>query len=248
MLENEIVGSKYPDWLRDLENELPNFNIKQILEDSFYYPACGVDIEPIFYYFPKYFYSFIYCDYTIKKGELRRCFICKIEKRFKLLHKISIPLSVIPLASSKNIDEFMHMKNPNISYMKEPVAESYSEWYIFYDQQSNKYLSLLFICSEGQMVFEELYVKNKIAPKVLAYIFTGKGFGQNYNSFEDDIENIIERNNLKPHFLCNKIDSNIDDCFEINDKKQMLFKKVPKRELILNISDYNDYIKSKRNW
>lgn len=238
MCENKMIPSNYPDWLKNLDKELPNFDFKQILKDSFYYPACGVDIEPIIHFFPEFMYSFIYCDYSVNKGELRRCMINKIEKKFKLIHKLTIPLSVIRLASADEVEVYMKYKKPDIRFKKDKLDEPYTEWYIFYDKQSNKYLSLLYICSEGQMVFNELYVKNKIAPKVLGLIYPGMGFGHNYNSFVDDLHTIIKETGLRPQFLCDKMSSDSDDSFSIIDKK-LIIKKNSNTKEFCYIRDYN---------
>ena len=64
----ELEKMKMPEWLRALnENSIKNDSlpIANILEDSFYYPACAFDGKPIRCFMGN-FYSFIYADYSLR--------------------------------------------------------------------------------------------------------------------------------------------------------------------------------------
>ena len=58
-----------PKWLQEIDASNINsvqFDIKQILKDSLYYPSAGYDGNPI-KYFAGSIHSFIYIDYSVER-------------------------------------------------------------------------------------------------------------------------------------------------------------------------------------
>ena len=52
--------------------------------------------------------------------------------------------------------------------------------------------SLLYLCADGAAAYQALYVANAVAPKVIAIIQPGHGFGCNWTNFGDP-EQILAR-------------------------------------------------------
>jgi len=71
------------------------------------------------------------------------------------------------------------------------VKNPFATWYIFdrnHDRGEDhgpQRFSLVYICADGVATYQALYWQSQTAPKVLAIIQPGAGFGGNYTDFKD---------------------------------------------------------------
>jgi hypothetical protein len=71
------------------------------------------------------------------------------------------------------------------------IKEPFCVWAVFQrgDNLSSDYgphrFSLLYFCADGVPTFQALYLSNKAAPKAIAVIQSGSGFGMNWTDFRD---------------------------------------------------------------
>jgi hypothetical protein len=162
-----------PKWLQEIDASNINsvqFDIKQILKDSLFYPSAGYDGNPI-KYFAGSIHSFIYIDYSVERDWLLKNFKYKIIAR-----KAVTETELAPNGWDRSFDK--SLGNPE--KFIELIAKPYCEWIIF--QIGELKLSLLYMCADGVATYQALYVKNAIAPKVLAFIQPGTIHG-NWTDF-----------------------------------------------------------------
>jgi hypothetical protein len=177
-----------PDWLVDLTADaitrepLP---LIDILRDSVYYPSCGFDSDPIKHLGGNVF-SFVYVDY----GHSRETFM-------RALHFSGYDLVASRFVTEMELApdgwkplELRPLDGEPMRY-SEYIKEPFYLWSVF-KRRSNfgaiygpTRFSLLFVCADGVATFQTLYVANSIAPRVVAVIQPGHGFGCNWTAYTD---------------------------------------------------------------
>lgn len=158
-----------------------------------FYPASGTDGDPV-RHFGGHFLSFVYADYALpekdflrelKKGfrGYRRLFTRRVEET------VLAPSGWPTLSLTKRnttADERRKYERPFLT-----PAPFYAYWAVFVRKRGQREdhgpqrLSLLQIAHEGVEAFQALYVANSIAPRGIAVIQPGTGFGGNWTSFEN---------------------------------------------------------------
>ena len=168
-------------------------NLKEFLTDSLYYPACGVDWEVIKYCNEHYdqlgINKFIYADYWITETMLKNDLVYFIEcfLGYNLIewHSVSssalgFDLSLIPECSEFDKEHILGWRR-----------KAYARYAVFekdpLDGTGNgpDRFSILFLCAEGVVVYENLYLANDIVPKAMAIIQPGTAFGGNWTDFNN---------------------------------------------------------------
>jgi hypothetical protein len=177
-----------PSWLSNLtadsitQEPLP---LRDLLHDSVYYPSCGFDADPIKHLGGSVF-SFVYVDY----GHSREAFM-------KALHFSGYDLVASRFVTEKELapDGWMPLElrqeDGDPRRYRDYVKEQFCLWSVF--QRRNNFgathrparFSLLFVCADGVSTFQTLFVANSIAPKVVAVIQPGHGFGHNWADYTD---------------------------------------------------------------
>jgi len=180
-----------PQWLQELSAKRmlkDPFPLQEVLTDSLYYPSSGFDGDPV-KYLTGNVYSFIYVDYGKDYRELEESVQTPGFKGYELIASRSITQSeltpngwtpVPPIASDG--DPHKHR-----DWIKEPFCS----WRVFQRSAGVPELhgpprfSLLFLCADGVTAFQALYLSNSAAPRAVAIIQPGHGFGRNWTNFED---------------------------------------------------------------
>lgn len=181
-----------PRWMTDLSSTTVKnkpFSTHELLRDSLYYPSSGFDGDPV-KYLAGNILSFIYVDY----GHSRDEFMKALEMPGFLGYKvIGQPRSV----TEQELTPHGWTPDPPTPTDGDPsrhadwIKEPFCEWVVF--QRSADVppghgpyrFSILYLCADGVAAFQALYVANNIAPKSVAIIQPGHGFGGNWTDYED---------------------------------------------------------------
>ena len=191
-----------PRWMTDLSSTTMKnkpFSIHELLRDSLYYPGSGFDGNPI-KHLAGNILSFIYVDC----GHSRAEFMEDLEKPGVLGYElIGQPRSITEQELTPHgwPPDPPTLKYGDHSHLADLIKEPFCEWVVF--QRSADVppghgpyrFSLLYLCADGVAAFRALYVANNIAPKSVAVIQPGHGFGRNRTDFEDP-EKIFARSVL----------------------------------------------------
>ena len=167
-------------------------NLQHILTDSLYYPACDVDCGVIKYCNEHYdelgINKFIYADYGTGETRLRNNleYFFGYPLGYNLIESHSVSPSVLgfDLSLIPECDEF------NKEHILRWRRKAFARYAVFEKvPQSEEYgperFSLLYLCAEGLVVYENLYLANDIVPKAMAIIQPGTVCGGNWTDFND---------------------------------------------------------------
>lgn len=179
----ELPEQSMPKWLRgDDFSKLP---IREVLENSVYYPACGFDGVPV-RYLAGNFHSFVYVDYGTGRDA-----VLQKEDTFKGYHLYAsrdvrkeelTPQGWSPIALEP---EDGTPPNPN----RPPIYAPFCRWDIYMRNQDigsehgPERFSLLYIGGDGVATFQALYHGNHAAPACVAIIQPEHDWGGKLDEF-----------------------------------------------------------------
>ena len=181
-----------PEWLSELSpdsmrSESP-FPLRKLLQDSLYYPASGFDGKPV-KYLAGNILSFVYVDYGYSRGELINALKNPGFRGYDLVAKRSVTEPELTPRSWRPTPPDPSDGNP--ACHRDWIKDPFCEWLVFERRKDvpvthgPRRFSLVYLCADGVAAFQALYVANSIAPKAVAVIQPGHGFGMNYTNFED---------------------------------------------------------------
>lgn len=190
-----------PEWLQrvGVDNTPPaEFCVQDILRDSFFYPCCRFDGEPV-RFFSHYFKSYIFTDYEVSENKLLENLEVKSFSGYRLILNQSLGVEAFFLKENTygylNDDELARYLQKSSSYgltnEKNKMERFFCKWLIFERLDhlnafhGAKRFSLLYLNEEGVKAFNYLYVANNLKPRALALIQPGYGFGGNWTDFFD---------------------------------------------------------------
>lgn len=182
------------------ENFNSSFNLIDILQDSVYYPASGLDATPIEVFGNKY-YSYINVDYSQSYENVRKSMELDFEKvGYKLIGIKDITKEELtpngqtysPIELNdyelKRLEDHQFINDLYYSF----ASSAFAIWAVYEleNESANanvkaKKFSLLHIRGEGCATFKQLYYHNKKNPKAIAIINPGEGYGDNWTKFTD---------------------------------------------------------------
>lgn len=181
-----------PTWLVSLTSASfmnEPFPLRELLKDSLYYPSSGFDGRPI-QHLAGNFLSFIYVDYGYSHGE----FMIELNKGFRgydLLAERAVTEQELTPHGWHPMPPTYGDGNPSKYRDKGWIKEPFCSWSVFQlregfsDNHGPSRFSLLYLCADGVAAFQALYVANSAAPKAVAVIQPGHGFGFNWTDFTD---------------------------------------------------------------
>lgn len=219
------------------ENFQSMFNLKDILRESVFYPASGIDGSDIECLSNQYC-SFIHVDYStpsdvIETG-MRHHFVGVgydlIGLKYVTMDELT-PNGFRPRNFVINEHENARLK---MDFIKDRFYHKnftpFAIWAVYElnpsktgktEGKANRF-SLLHIGGEACATFEAIYLNNKINPKCIAIISPGEGYGDNWTIFRDPdyrLYQILHFNatnnnaNMPSQLLTNMMISDIDNCF-----------------------------------
>lgn len=172
------------EWIQIAQQREP-IPLPEILKDSVYYPACGLDGDPI-KYLGKQSQSFVYVDYGVGRDavlhDLEHFTGYDLEACRELEQRELVPSGCRP-------PQFARM-NSIPEQVVQIIREPFAIWALFRrrPEYSNDHgpsgFSLLYIGADGVATFRDLYYSFQIAPAVICLIQPGTGFGGNWTDFE----------------------------------------------------------------
>ena len=182
------------------ENFENMFNLNEILVDSVFYPASGIDGSAIKFLSDK-FNSFVHVDYSLSmdviENAVRSNFTAVGYDLIGLKHLSKeelTPKGFRPNNFSLNKHEkqrlemsFIHERFNCINF------NPFALWAVYELNPSKtgkiegkvERFSLLHIGAEACATFEAIYLSNKINPAAIAIINPGEGYGENWTMFTD---------------------------------------------------------------
>lgn len=170
---------KNPAWLTKLSaDSIENgpFPLDRILQGSLYYPASGLDGDPV-RYLSRSVQSFVYADYGRERDEFMRA-----------LHGPEfLGYEVLAMGEIGEAEIAPHgwHRPPGAACDGEPsdVKPPFFVWVVmqrpddFPANYGPRRFSLLYLCIDGVAAFQTLYVERGISPKAIAIIQPGESFG-----------------------------------------------------------------------
>lgn len=178
-----------PAWLQQVADQpaYAGFPLKELLTDSLYYPACGLDGTPV-KYLGGNVHSFVYADYHIRRRE----FLADLTgsgpgQGFSgyapvLLREIRreqlMPAGWVPPLQPTDPRERRRL------FENERNVEPFGHWSIWRRQPDKpenhgpELFSLLYLGGEMSATYQGLYIYRGIVPKVLAIIQPGSMGGE----------------------------------------------------------------------
>ena len=174
-----------PAWLVAAPECLGELPLNDVLSNSVFYPACGVDGDPV-KYLGGNFHSFVYADYGVGQAGL------KIEANTFRGYCVlaSRPVSERELTPNgwtpRLPSGYVSLNTPPPS-VKMPFAEwiIYERQALFPATHGPERFSLLYIGGDGVATFQALYHSNNATPAVTAVIQPGAGWGGNWTNFDN---------------------------------------------------------------
>lgn len=168
-----------PEWLLRLSSDLAALPVTCLLNDAVYYPACGLDGDPI-KLLGEHFQSFVYADYGLERNTVTGAL--KSFRGFEIFAYRDVAISELSPEGS--------IQHPPL-FAEDFVRPPFAIWAVlqrasgFASHHGPDRFSLLFIGGEGVATFNTLYCKNGLTPAVVALIQPGHAFGGNWTNFTD---------------------------------------------------------------
>lgn len=181
-----------PDWLSRIQATTidKEFPLKEVLQDSVYYPASGIHGEPV-RFLSENFASFVYVDYGVHRDQL----MAKVSGGgflgYDLVARRTLSESDLAPEGWSPVRPGAEDGDPEKYRDWGRIKSPFCEWLVFQrkdgfdDNHGARRFSLLYMCADGVAAFQALYVQNAVSPGAIAIIQPGTGFGGNWTDFTD---------------------------------------------------------------
>jgi hypothetical protein len=180
-----------PAWLSRLTAEsIQNgrFPLRNILRNSLYYPASGFDGDPV-KYLAGHIHSFIYVDYGQEEEAFERALHVPGFRGYRVLGKRAVAgKELIP--RGWDLQSLPPWDRSPVEW-PDAYGAPFCTWVVFErrpdidDELGPSRFSLLYWWHEGVAAFQALYLSRRLAPKAVAIIQPGYGFGRNWTDFTE---------------------------------------------------------------
>ena len=188
---DELPRMKMPIWLSKLSAdsiESDPFPLRQILQDSLYYPSSGFDGDPV-RHLAGNILSFVYVDYGPDRDEFDSALRVQGFRGYEVLAQREVTeRELTPHAWRPSPPLQSDGVPPNVQDQRK---KAFCSWVVMQRQAEIPHdhgperFSLLYLCADGAAAFQALYEANLAAPKAVAIIQPGHSFGGNWTDFTD---------------------------------------------------------------
>jgi hypothetical protein len=194
-------------------------SMEDLLCDSLFYPACWIDGNPIKFFNEHYdeygITSYVYVDYAMSSEELMSHEDSFRHYRIYASRELKEQELVVPgfdweeYASILSPEEKCHYQEIVLGMFRERIRP-FARWLVYEREEDAPYgcgperFSLLYIGGEAVATYAALFLSRRIAPKAVAIVRPGTGFGGNYTNFYDSQKALMKIINVgieKPKFL-----------------------------------------------
>jgi hypothetical protein len=178
------------------------FPLQQILEDSLFYPASGIDGTAIRYWLEGVL-SFVYVDTSYSHAAFKHAILTAPPSGYSILGIRDLsPQDLTPLGWKPTIPKELDSKSylSALGLVDASGTSAFASWIVFErdssleDSHGPIRFSLVFLRAEAIAAYQAIYVGNHICPKILAVIRPGIGFGGNFGNFEEVLLKIMKSN------------------------------------------------------
>jgi hypothetical protein len=211
-LKRKLPKMRTPKWLRSIEKMPPNrFPLKQIVKNSLYYPASGLNGTPV-KFLSGHILSFIYADYSLSKrkflnnlnGKGEDCGFSGYTAVFQkeIFRNEIVPENWSPpFLPEKNVERLMERQRKYIPFGHWSVWKRNKE---LKNTHGANIFSFLFLGGEMSAIYQGLYNRLEVTPLILAIIQPGAMGGEWESVISDDsfFKKIVKANlSGMPKFL-----------------------------------------------
>ncbi len=178
-----LPQAEMPKWLDEITADaIGNFHLESILQDSLYYPASGLNGTPV-KFLAGNVYSFIYADYHINKEQFLADLngsgpYCGFKGYLSILQRDIQISDIVPASWKPPLLPTDPLELEKLKQM-EKYCQPFGHWSIWERSPENdekigpKRFSFLFFAGEMSAIYQGLYNRLEIAPKVIAIIQPG---------------------------------------------------------------------------
>lgn len=189
-LAQEACKHEIPSWLDALDLdafEHQEFPRESFLTSCLFYPACHTDGGPVSY-LGGLFHAFMYVDYEFKLDALKALLA---ENPFRGYH-VAAQRMLRPEELGTDELQYAPMLPKSVGrwrLMQMSDQRFFAYWIVLERDQDHaadhgpQRMTLVFICHDGVRTYYELFRQQGLAPKALAIIQPGHGFGGNWCDF-----------------------------------------------------------------
>ncbi len=176
--------------------------LQQILKDSLFYPASGVDGTPIRHW-PEGILSFVYVDTSYTKLAFEDVIQNAPPSGYSVYASRGLsPPELTPRGWTPTIPAELGNERylEALGSVGASPATAFASWTVFErnsalsDSHGPLRFSLLFIRAEAVAAYQAIYISNKIRPKMFAILRPGVGFGGNFSNFDDVLLSVMKTN------------------------------------------------------
>ena len=204
---DSIPAPNIPHWLRDIASNpaAAKFNLKDILKDSLYYPACGLNGTPVKFLVGNV-HSFVYADYGVTQevflenlnGGRPECGFRGYESilQREIFHDDVVPPGWQPPMNPQD-PASIELLGP-----RQEACRPFGHWSVWRTVGQGKkderedLFSFFYMGGEMSAIYQGLYSRNRIAPKILAVICPGfiGGEWEDVRGGDSFFHNVVDSN------------------------------------------------------
>jgi hypothetical protein len=211
----ELPKRNQPQWLKDIAAGNGEFCLQNLLVDSLYYPACGLNGTPV-KFLAGNILSFVYTDYSITKeeyldnlngsGEDCGCRGYHTVLQREIFRKDIVPDDWVPPPLPTDPDARRRVLD------RQRACRPFGHWSIWQRDRDKdeaygpELFSLLYFAGEMSAIYDGLYCRLKIAPAILAVISPGAIGGEWESATSNDsfFKTVVSSNKAgMPKYLLN---------------------------------------------
>jgi hypothetical protein len=186
-----LPARKNDDWLMCFDqSEANDFPLAAVLKDSLFYPASGLDDDPV-KHLSSYTTSFVYCDYAMDEHKVDDARLCGWMSGYRVIMDRRLSREEVapdgfrmPPLEPGDGDPNKHDASRKPEFIRWQIGEKLSGKTNSGEPQR---VSLLYLGVDGVAAFNTLYVMRGLSPAAIAIIQPGHCFGNNYTNFEDPV-------------------------------------------------------------